>query len=103
MDGTAITLQQAAQQLGVSLRTLQRAVFEGRVPAPPQQGALTWVSPAWVGEVGQHVEKADENIFGRVHRQKVKPFARYEGTSAWKKHRRGSVLAERAKALGKQG
>ncbi len=93
-----MTLNEAARRLSVPLWVLRRAVFEGRVPAPAQKGALASVTAEWVAAVAA-VAAESATALSRTRRQSVPPFARYEGTSAWTQHRRGSARAERAKAL----
>ena len=85
---STIGFAQAAQQLGVSIRTLRQAIHNGNVPAP--EGAVTAVSPVstdWIAAV-QEKAKNVPGVFKDSHRQKVPAFARYEGTSAWRKYAR---------------
>lgn len=83
---SSISLPQAARTLGVSVRVLRRAIRAGKVPLPPQLGALAALSPEWLASV-ELAAVASPKLFSSVARQKVPPFARYEGTSAWRKYR----------------
>ena len=93
-----MTMNEAAARLSVPLWVLRRSIFEGRVPAPPQNGALARLTAEWVQSVA--AAAADPaKVLSRTRLQSVKPFARYEGTSVWKRNRGGSGRAEFAKAL----
>ena len=84
MTDTAATLPQAARQLGVSPRALRQAIRAGHVPAPPQLTATATLPPDWTANAKAALEAAPRHLNPR---QKVAPFARYEGTSAWRKYR----------------
>lgn len=85
-DIPAIGLPEAASRLGVSIRALRRAIHTGRLPAPPQLGANAALPAEWFARVQAAVEgSAKPFLWGP--KQKVPPFARYEGTSAWRKYR----------------
>jgi hypothetical protein len=77
---------EAARRLGVPLRVLRRAIRDGKIPAPPQLGATAVLSAGWFDSVAAAVE-ASPRLLNRTPPQKVPPFARYEGTSAWRKYR----------------
>ena len=94
-----MTMNEAAARLSVPLWVLRRSIFEGRVPAPPQNGALARVTAEWVQSVAAAAAADPAKVLSRTRRQAVKPFARYEGTSVWKRNRGGSGRAEFAKAL----
>ena len=86
MSDTPLGFPEAARRLGVSIRILRQAIRAGSVPAPPQVNASATVPAAWLAEVSEKAKSAPA-IFARSFRQKVPAFARYEGTSAWHKHR----------------
>lgn len=84
---STIGFPEAARHLGVPLRVLRHAIRSGRVPAPPQQGATAAIPTAWLDKVAAQA-KAAPKTFSRAADQKVPNFARYEGTSAWRKFRK---------------
>jgi hypothetical protein len=79
-------LPDAARHFGVPLRVLRRAIRAGKIPAPPNLTATVSLSPEWLASARAAVE-ASPTALSRISRQKVPPYARYEGTSAWHKHR----------------
>ena len=85
-DTFRLGLPEAARHFGVPIRVLRRAIRAGKIPAPPHLTATSSLSPEWLSSA-QAAVKASPNALIRNHRQKVPPFARYEGTSAWHKHR----------------
>ncbi len=82
---TTFGFPEAAARLGVTVRTLRRAIRAGRVPAPAQAGAVAVLSAAWLESV-QAAVKANPAALTRAMPQSVPPFARYEGTSCWRKY-----------------
>ena len=78
-------LPEAARHLGVTIRVLRRAIRAGVIPAPEPMTATAVVSPAWL-ESARTASKANPKSLMRVGKQKVPAFARYEGTSAWRKY-----------------
>ena len=86
-DTTRIGLPDAARSLGVSIRVLRHAIRAGRIPAPPNLTATVSLSAEWLASA-HAAAKASPDALRRSFQQKVPPFARYEGTSAWRKHRR---------------
>ncbi len=86
---TTLGFPQAAQALGVSIRTLRQAIRNGKIPAPGANvTAVTTLTPEWLASV-QQTAKASPDRFKDSGRPAVPAFARYEGTSAWRKfHRR---------------
>jgi hypothetical protein len=76
---------EAAQRLGVPLNVLRRAIREGRVPAPPQHGAVAAIPAAWLDSVDAAL-KDNPAALSRSLPQKVPAYARYDGTSAWRKY-----------------
>jgi hypothetical protein len=85
-DTTQLGLPEAARQFGVPLRVLRRAIRAGKIPAPPKLTATSALPPEWLASAKAAVE-ASPNALSRQPRQKIPAFARYEGTSAWHKHR----------------
>ncbi len=84
-DTAPIGLPDAARQLGVPLHTLRRAIRSGRIPAPPHLTATATLPAGWL-ESAQAAVEADPHALRRTVQQKVPPFARYKGTSAWRKY-----------------
>ncbi|MDE8348554.1 MAG: hypothetical protein POG74_03600 [Acidocella sp.] len=87
MTDTTINFPEAASRLGVALRVLRAAIRAGKIPAPAQNTATASLSAAWLASAAAAV-KASPTALNRVSRQKVPAFARYEGTSAWRKYSR---------------
>ena len=69
------------------------------MPAPPQKGALAHVTAEWVQSVADAAAADPAKTLSRTRRQSVEPFARYKGTSVWKRNHGGTGRAEFAKAL----
>jgi hypothetical protein len=84
-ETTTLGLAEAATRLGVSIRVLRRAIRAGRVAVPGKVTATSGFTTAWLHGVEAAAE-ADPAILSRALNQKVPPFARYEGTSAWRKY-----------------
>ena len=85
-DTTQFGFPEAAHRLGVPVRVLRHAIRQGRVPAPAQhQGATTQLTQEWLESVRAAV-RAAPGALGHATRQKVPAFARYVGTSAWRKY-----------------
>lgn len=85
-DASALGYPEAASRLGVPVRVLRRAIRAGRIPAPPHPGALAALPADWVASVRAAVAASPKALVAIAPR-KVPPFARYEGTSAWRKYR----------------
>jgi len=86
MSNTAsYSLPQAARRLGVPVRVLRHAIRADHVPAPAHLSATVALSPEWLASVHAAVA-ATPTALSRAFTQKVPPFARYEGTSAWRKY-----------------
>lgn len=81
-----MSFPEAARRLGVPIRILRRAIRAGTMPAPPAHGALALLPASWLGQAEAAV-KASPKALSRAVPQAVPPFARYEGTSAWRKYR----------------
>jgi hypothetical protein len=82
-----MSLLEAASRLGVTVRVLRRAIRTGRVPAPAHLSATVPLTAEWFASA-QAAVAASPKLFTAIFPQKVPPFARYEGTSAWRKYRR---------------
>ena len=78
-------LPEAARRLAVTARILRGAIRAGKLPAPPQLTATAPFSAEWLQSAQAAVE-ASPNALRSLSRQKVPAFARYEGTSAWRKY-----------------
>jgi hypothetical protein len=85
MSDTTIGFPEAARRLGVPLRVLRQAIRTGKIPAPPNQAATASLPAAWLAGAEAAVN-ASPKALSRSFSQKVPPFARYEGTSAWRKY-----------------
>ncbi len=84
-DTSPLGLPEAARRLGVPVRVLRHAMRTGKVPAPARVTATITLSAEWLASVEAAVA-ASPNALGRSFTQKVPPFARYRGTSAWRKY-----------------
>ena len=82
-----IGLPEAARHLGVPVNVLRSAMRAKRIPAPQHVTATTVLSAEWLAQAEAAVE-ASPKAFSRASAQKVPPFARYRGTSAWRKYHR---------------
>lgn len=80
-----LSLPQAARQFGVSVRTLRHAIRTGKLQAVPSLGAGTHLTHEWLA-TAQLAVVAAPRLFALARPQRVPPFARYEGTSAWRKY-----------------
>ena len=85
MNDKSLGLPEAARRLGVTVRVLRHAIRVGRIPAPPHVTATASLPTAWL-ESAQAAVEASPKALNRTFRQKVPAFARYEGTSAWRKY-----------------
>jgi hypothetical protein len=84
-DNSNFGFPEAARRLGVSLRVLRRAIRAGKIPAPGHVTATATLSEDWLSRA-QAAAKASPDAFSRAFTQKVPAFARYKGTSAWRKY-----------------
>jgi hypothetical protein len=84
-DTSPLGFPEAARRLGVPLRVLRRAIRAGKVPAPPLLTATAALPAEWFTSV-QAAVKESPNALSRSCQQKVPAFARYVGTSAWRKY-----------------
>ncbi len=85
-DNARLSLPEAARRLGVPLRVLRSAMRAGRIPAPPHLTAISVLPDGWLESVQAAVETSPKAL-NRTFALKVPPFARYEGTSAWRKYK----------------
>jgi hypothetical protein len=85
-DTTTFGLPDAARSLGVPIRVLRRAIRAGKIAAPAHLTATVSLSPEWLS-AARAAAAASPSVLSRAPRQKVPPFARYKGTSAWTKYR----------------
>ena len=85
-DTTKLGFPEAARRLGVPLRVLRRAIRSGKIPAPPARTATATLPASWLATAQAAVE-ASPKALSRQASQKVPAFARYEGTSAWRKYK----------------
>ena len=76
---------EAARRFGVTIRVLRRAIRTGKLPAPPHLTATASLPAEWFASV-QAAIAASPNALSRSTTQKTPAFARYEGTSAWRKY-----------------
>jgi len=84
-DTPTLGLPAAAARLGVPIRVLRDAIRTGKLPAPPHLTATSTLPPEWLANAEAAVEAAPK-LLNRTSAQKVAAFARYEGTSAWRKY-----------------
>jgi hypothetical protein len=84
-DTSTLGFPEAARRLGVPLRVLRRAIRTGKIPAPPNQAATAALPAEWLSNAQAAVE-ASPKALSRSFSRKAPPFARYEGTSAWRKY-----------------
>jgi len=82
---TTFGFPEAAARLGVSLRVLRHAIRAGKIPAPAENSAVARLSPEWLAGAQEAAEK-NPAALNRAFTQKIPPFARYAGTSAWRKY-----------------
>jgi hypothetical protein len=85
-DTAKLGLTEAASRLGVTIGVLRRAIRAGKLPAPPHLTATSHLPADWLASAQAAVD-ASPNVLGRNSPQKVPAFARYKGTSAWRKYR----------------
>ncbi len=78
-------LPEAARRLGVTIRVLRRAMRAGTIPASGRLTATTVLSPEWLASA-RTASEANPKSLRRGGKQKVPAFARYKGTSAWRKY-----------------
>jgi hypothetical protein len=76
---------EAAAHFGVSITVLRRAIRAGAIPAPAKVNAVAVLSDEWIASVKAAVQESPAALSRRLP-QRVPAFARYEGTSAWRKY-----------------
>jgi hypothetical protein len=84
-DIATLGFPEAARRLGVPVRVLRYAIRTGKISAPPHLTATSTLSAEWLSSA-QAAVKASPQALHRTFSQKVAPFARYEGTSCWRKY-----------------
>lgn len=80
-----ISLPVAARHLGVSVRVLRHAMRTGAIPNVPHLNATTPLDEAWLNSVNAALT-ANPKALRFVSPNAAAPFARYPGTSAWRKY-----------------
>jgi hypothetical protein len=85
-ETSTLGFPEAARRLGVTIRVLRRAIRTGRLPAPPHLAATASLPAEWFASA-QAAVAASPKALSRSTTQKVPAFARYEGTSVWRKYR----------------
>jgi hypothetical protein len=86
-DISTMDFLEAASRLGVPVWVLRRAIRTGKIPAQTALSAVATLSTEWLASV-QAVMRDTPDVLSRRLPQRVPPFARYEGTSAWRKYAR---------------
>ena len=86
-DTAAVSLPEAARSFGVPIHVLRRAIRAGKLPSAPHLSATAGLSAEWMARAKAAVEASPKG-FSWAAPQKVPAFARYEGTSAWRKYRK---------------
>ncbi len=81
-----LNLPAAARRLGVSVRILRKAIRLGNIQAPANINALTPLSHDWLTQTKATIAASPKAL--NVTPQKVAPFARFEGTSAYQPYPR---------------
>ena len=81
---STLSLPAAAARLGVPVRTLRRAMRMGKIAAPANLNALSLLSQEWLATAQLAVAANPKAL--NVFPQKVPAFARYEGTSCFRKY-----------------
>ena len=81
---STLSLPAAASHLGVPVRVLRRAIRMGTIPAPANLNALSLLTQEWFASAQLAVVANPKAL--SVFPQKVPAFARYEGTSCWRKY-----------------
>ena len=84
-DPATFGFPEAARRLHVPVRDLRRAIRDGKIPAPAKLTATATLSAEWLAQ-SKAVVAASPKTLARTWTQKVAPFARYPGTSAWRKY-----------------
>ena len=84
-DTMTFGLPEAAQRLGVPVRVLRRAIRSGVVPTPGPVNATVLLTEEWMERATAAVEALPQGL-SRTGTRKVPEFARYPGTSAWRKY-----------------
>ncbi len=100
-DNAQFGFPAAARHFGVPVRVLRHAIRTGRIPGPPHMTATASLPAEWLNRAQAAVE-ASPKALSRSSAQKVAAFARYEGTSAWRKYANRVRAYARFRAATKQ-
>jgi hypothetical protein len=84
-ESSKLSFPEAARRFGVSISVLRRAIRAGRLPAPPHLTATASLPAEWFASA-QAAVAASPKALSRSSTQKVPAFARYKGTSVWRKY-----------------
>jgi hypothetical protein len=84
-ETSKLSFPEAARRFGVTIRVLRRAIRTGRLPAPPHLTATASLPAEWFASA-QAAVAASPKALSQSTTQKTPAFARYEGTSAWRKY-----------------
>jgi hypothetical protein len=84
-DTSKLGFSEAARHFGVTISVLRRAIRAGELPAPPHVSATATLPAEWLASA-QAAVAASPKALSRATPQKIPAFARYEGTSAWRKY-----------------
>jgi hypothetical protein len=84
-DTSKLGFPEAARRFGVSISVLRRAIRTGRLPALPHLTATASLPAEWFASAQAAVAESPKAL-SRGIKQKTPAFARYEGTSAWRKY-----------------
>jgi hypothetical protein len=85
VDTATIGFPEAASRFGVPIWVLRRAIRAGKIPAPADASAVAPLSEAWIASVLVALQETPTALSWHL-KQRVPPFARYQGTSAWRKY-----------------
>jgi hypothetical protein len=84
-ETSKLSFPEAARRFGVTVRVLRSAIRAGRLPAPPQLSATAILPAEWLASA-QAAVAASPKALSQGTTQKVPAFARYKGTSVWRKY-----------------
>ena len=102
-DTPQLGLIDAARRFGVPVRVLRRAIRAGTLPAVPHLSATSVLPETWMREAEATIEASPHHLKPAAL-QRVPAFARYEGTSAWRKYTdRVREYAQHRKTAAAQG
>jgi hypothetical protein len=84
-DNAKLGFPEAAHKLGVSIGVLRRAIRNGKISPPPQVSATAALPAEWLQQAEKTINESPSAL-SRASKPKVPAFARYKGTSAWRKY-----------------